>query len=206
MNPRSLGLRLTLFGALACAGCAGTLEDPSAFTTDGGVEATTTDGGGCPDIPTSVFQAICAASGCHSAADRVQNLDLQSAGAALRLVNVPAQGGGLLIDPSQPSQSVIYEKLTAMPPFGSRMPLGKAALDDGTLACVLAWVSMQTAVGAGSNPGESDGGGVDAGGTDAGGTDADGGAIGSTDAGAVDSGRVDAGPHDAGHADVVETG
>jgi hypothetical protein len=205
MNPLPSRHWLALFAALACAGCAGTLEDPSAFTTDGGAGGTTTDGGGCPDIPTSVFQGICATSGCHSAADRIQNLDLQSAGAASRLVNVPALGGGLLIDPNQPSQSVIYEKLTAMPPFGSRMPLGKPALDDGTLACVLAWVSMQTGVDAGSDLAATDAGGMDPG-TDAGGTDADGGVTGSTDAGGVDSGQVDARPGDAGHADVVETG
>jgi hypothetical protein len=187
MNLLPLRPRLALLVALACAGCPGTLGDPSAFTPGREQGATTTDAGGCPDIPTTVFP-VCASSGCHSAVDRVQNLDLQSAGVASRLVDVPAQGGGLLIDTDQPSQSVIYEKLTAAPPFGSRMPLGKPALGDDTLACVLAWVSVQTGASTGPDAGVTDAG-MDAGGSDAGGTDPDAGSIGSTGPG---------GPADAG--------
>ena len=78
-----------------------------------------------------------------SAAAKSQNLDLQSPGVAARLVGVAASGGGLLIDPTDPSQSVVYTKLTATPPFGSRMPLGMVPLDDAMLACVLSWVSQQ---------------------------------------------------------------
>ena len=73
----------------------------------------------------------------------MQGLDLESPGVQSRLVGMCAQGGGLLIDPAEPSRSVLYEKLTPTPPFGARMPLGKAPLDPVTLACVLAWVSAQ---------------------------------------------------------------
>jgi hypothetical protein len=39
-----------------------------------------------------------------------------------------------------PSSSVIYTKLLVTPPFGARMPTG-TALDDGTIECVLSWVT-----------------------------------------------------------------
>lgn len=128
---------------LACTGCPGTLDDPERFT-DGG-----TDGyASCGDVPTTVFQATCAQAGCHSTADKAQMLDLQSPNVATRLVNVcSTEGAGILLDPTSPSKSIIYTKLTAMPPSGARMPFGKTPLDDATIACVLAWVSTQTGPG-----------------------------------------------------------
>jgi hypothetical protein len=143
MCAAALGPVVLCLGS-AGIGCAGTLDDPSRFLGDGGRIANGDGGGGCPDIPSSVFATICAAAGCHSATDMVQGVDLQSPNVASRLVGVCARGGGFLVDPSHPSQSVVYAKLTIAPPFGSRMPLGKPTLDAATLACVLAWVSAQT--------------------------------------------------------------
>lgn len=134
---------------LGSGACAGTLDDPARFETqavsDGGVsDGGLTDGGGaCRDIPT-LFAQTCSTAGCHGTTDKVQGLDLQSSNVASRLVNVHAAGGGLLIDPTNPSQSVIYAKLTPTPPFGGRMPVGKP-LDSATIACVLSWVSGASA-------------------------------------------------------------
>jgi hypothetical protein len=125
---------------LTGAGCPGSLDDPARFLSGVGG-----DGSACPDIPTTVFVPICATAGCHTAADKIQGLDLQSPDAASRLVGACARGGGLLVDPANPSDSVVYTKLTFTPPFGSRMPLGKPPLDDATTACVLAWISAQNA-------------------------------------------------------------
>jgi hypothetical protein len=141
MRVAVLGPVVLCFGS-AGIGCAGTLDDPSRFRGDGG-RMVSIDGGGCPDIPSAMFATICATAGCHSTADMVQGLDLQSPDVASRLVGVCARGGGFLVDPSHPSQSVVYAKLTLAPPFGSRMPLGKPTLDAATLACVLEWVSAQ---------------------------------------------------------------
>ena len=128
--------------AFAGLGCPGTLDDPARFLIDA-EPAVGTDGNGCPDIPDGVFRGTCTSAGCHSAADKTQGLDLESPGAASRLVGACAFGGGLLIDPGQPSRSVVYTKVTIAPPFGSRMPLGKPPLDSKTIACVLSWVSAQ---------------------------------------------------------------
>jgi len=154
-------------------GCPGTLEDPARFIDlDGGNTGPSSSGAGsggssgsssnnCPDVPTAVFETNCTTAGCHTSATKVQGLDLQSPGVAQRLVGVMAtEGQGLLIDPSSPSSSVVYTKLTAMPPFGARMPLG-SMLDDATVACVLAWITQTVS----SSAGGSDGGAADGAGT-----------------------------------------
>jgi hypothetical protein len=141
----------------ACAGCPGTLEDPGRFADASDIDALTptsplqqdaasapgTDAASCPDVPTAIFETTCAKASCHDSKDKAQGLDLQSSGVASRLVGVQAtEGSGLLIDPTWPSRSILYEKLTTTPPFGARMPLS-GSLDDAAIACVLAWVTTE---------------------------------------------------------------
>jgi hypothetical protein len=132
----------------AAWGCPGTLDDPARFFVEAGVTEDASvsggDGGGeCPDVP-SLFARTCTAATCHSAGNKAQGLDLQSPNLDARLVGVAAsEGSGFLIDPSEPSKSVLYRKLTPTPPSGARMPLGAAPLDDATMACVLAWITGQ---------------------------------------------------------------
>jgi hypothetical protein len=172
---------IALAGILALtAGCPGTLDDPAAFI-DAAVGELTADGGAseaganCPDVPQAVFMPNCALAGCHDAQSKMQGLDLQSPDVASRLVGVPAtEGQGLLIDPSAPFNSVLYLKLTAMPPFGARMPLA-GKLDDATIACVLAWITEQANAAGGSDAGgDLDGGSTDAGQASEGGSTQDG--------------------------------
>jgi hypothetical protein len=153
-------LRAAMLGAVSlCLGCPGTLDDPSRFLPDGSAS-----GGGCPDVPSSVFTPKCALAGCHTSTDKIQGLDLQSPGVAGRLVGVCARGGGLLVDPVNASASVVYTKLTLAPPFGSRMPLGRAPLDEPTMACVLAWIAEQK--GSAAACGDDGGAGLDGAGGD----------------------------------------
>ena len=127
--------------AMACVACPSNLEDPGRFLLDGAASNPTT---GCGDITQTVFIPTCAMSACHSTATKQQGLDLESPDLLSRLVNVPStEGAGLLIDPSTPSASVLYTKVTATPPFGVRMPFNLPALDDATVACVLQWVTEQ---------------------------------------------------------------
>jgi hypothetical protein len=139
-------------------GCPGTLDDPARFVDAGAAGAADVSApvqgeeageagalGSCPDVPALLAQT-CTASTCHSASNKAQGLDLQSPDLAARLVGVPAtEGPGLLVDPSAPTKSVLYAKLTANPPFEARMPLGAAPLDAPTLACVLDWVTQTAA-------------------------------------------------------------
>ena len=143
----TLARTAALLTMLACARCAGTLDDPAAFTRAGpdagAADEATVDAATapqCPDVPTVLAQS-CGLGGCHDATTKAEALDLVSPGLVSRLVGVPAaEGVGLLVDPAAPSSSVLYTKLLAAPPFGARMPTG-SSLDDGTIQCVLAWIT-----------------------------------------------------------------
>jgi hypothetical protein len=164
----------------ALLGCPGTLDDPARFLGAVGnddapagdaelpevgalleVGVVSSDGASCPDVPQAIFRPNCTSAGCHNAQDKAQGLDLQSPDIGTRLVGVPArEGPGLLIDSSAPSSSVLYTKLTPRPPFGARMPL-TGALDDPTIACVLAWI-VHPATDAGSSARSHPDGGANA--------------------------------------------
>jgi hypothetical protein len=143
--------RVAFAFASACAAalvsaCAGTLDDPDRFR-DGGAptppaaEAAAGPASTCPPIETGVLAPKCASAGCHTATGGAGNLDLASPDVLGRLANKAATGGpGSLVVPGDPDKSVLYSKLTATPPFGSRMPLG-SNLDDATLACVHDWIA-----------------------------------------------------------------
>jgi hypothetical protein len=159
--------------ALIVPACAGTLSDREAFevaleeggaSEAGAFEAGTPTPGagasaspveassGCPDVPTSVFAAQCGLSGCHGANSPANGLDLVSPNVRARLLGHRASGGpGVLIDPGGNSNaSVLYLKLTSSPPFGARMPLAGAPLDDATMACVAAWIATPAATDSGA--------------------------------------------------------
>jgi hypothetical protein len=181
---------VTLTGLLVASfGCPGTLSDPARFTVATGNDAgfpgdadlpdagdPSSDGPSCPDVPEDIFLADCTSASCHDSQYEAQGLDLQSPNLAARLVGVPAtEGPGLLIDPTMPSGSVLYTKVTAAPPFGARMPIGAAPLESDEINCVLAWITQEAASGTSSFEGGTfddasgdSGGAEDAGGEDAG--------------------------------------
>jgi len=133
---RSFVLALAL--AVPLAGCPGSLDDPERFAGQFGLE-----GGVCPDVP-SFLATTCTAASCHAATAPAAGLDLASPGLYGRVSGKMASGGpGLIVDPSDPTSSVLYTKLQVPPPFGSRMPLVGAPLDDTTVACVLTWIETK---------------------------------------------------------------
>jgi hypothetical protein len=144
--------------AATIVGCAGTIEDPALFTSNptenaAAAPSTTASGSGCGDPTVSLFPSSCAAPGCHDSSIPQAGLDLQSPGLPGRLVGKMASGGpGVLIDPGgDPDKSVLYLKLTSMPPYGLQMPEIGQKLDDAEMACMRAWVSS-SATGGGSDP------------------------------------------------------
>jgi hypothetical protein len=153
-------------GVGAATGSVGGASGSAVDLPSGGVSAASGAGGGssvlgCPDVPQSIFLPTCASGPCHNSQTQAQHLDLQAPNLAMRLVGVPStEGPGLLIDPAAPSDSVLYTKLSVAPPFGARMPMGKTALDNEDIACVLAWITEQAsdggvAEGGGSTPSSS---------------------------------------------------
>jgi hypothetical protein len=133
--------------------CAGTLEDPERFAiggsptlpaaVDGSSSVQRGSDPACEATVVALFPARCAAAGCHSAMDKTAGLDLQSPDVRARLTGAAATGGpGILLDPGgDPEKSILYLKLTPMPPFGAQMPLTGAKLDETALACVAQWIS-----------------------------------------------------------------
>ena len=138
-------IRRFVFALAVCAfasGCPAALDDPAAFeSVEGGSSAAAAT---CPDIPTQIFATSCAQSGCHASAAPAASLDLQSPGVAARLVGVkPAlcASSAALVDPSNPDQSLLYEKLGPSPPCGARMPLTGHYLSDSDTSCVRSWIA-----------------------------------------------------------------
>jgi hypothetical protein len=142
--PRAVHAALAALAACALAiplaGCPGELADPGRFVDGGGGGGGTGGGSTCPDTPT-FLATTCIGSGCHGSDAPVEGLDLQSSGVFTRLSGKKAMGGpGMLIDPTDPTKSVLYLKLLNPPPFGSRMPLVGTPLSDAQVACVLSWI------------------------------------------------------------------
>ncbi|GAC1351126.1 MAG: hypothetical protein NVS3B20_21750 [Polyangiales bacterium] len=155
-------------------GCPGSLDEPDRFR-----DAAGGGGGGeggpvdpC-DVPAKILKPKCAtSSGCHSAADKTEGLDLESPGLKARLVDhplftgagaiTPKPAGAVLIHKSGDlSKSMFWLKLVAPPltaaPYGSPMPLTGGKLNESDLTCVKNWVAQGDGTGGGG------GGGGDAG-------------------------------------------
>jgi len=90
----------------------------------------------CPNID-QVLLTSCGASTCHNGVDKAGALDLLSPGVGARLVGVQGLAGGLLVDPANPTQSVMVQRLA--PTAAGRMPPAEP-FDDGQRACFLSWI------------------------------------------------------------------
>lgn len=168
-----LAFGVSLLLGAAIAGCPpGSLEDPERFL-DGG------PGGGsatCPtgyDVPSDLFAKKCVDL-CHDDSDPDGALDLKSADPASRMIGVPSSDGDcatrLLIDPANPEQSFLIEKLTSKSPqCGDQMPdtLTKATASE--IECVRQWVYGLVGSGTDSGAGGSAGAAGSGGTTDSGG-------------------------------------
>jgi len=144
---------MALFGVGACPG---TLADTEQFLVDATSDATADDSGvgagpdggnvadSCGDVPTRIFQAQCGNAGCHGTGATQEGLDLVSPGLTTRVVGVSGKGcSGLLANPSQPEVSLLYTKLSAQPPCGAQMPIGRSPLGSADVTCVLKWIAAQ---------------------------------------------------------------
>ncbi|MES1185804.1 MAG: hypothetical protein ABUL60_18470 [Myxococcales bacterium] len=153
---------LWLVAAATCAlsGCPGELSNKADFeayaATHGDAGAPTNEAGtsavtagsastsGCGDVVTRIFVPTCSGTGCHGATAPQQDLDLVSPGLAARVVGVQAkQCLQVLVDPANPEQSLMYQKLLTKPACGAQMPLARPALSGADISCVRDWIAAQ---------------------------------------------------------------
>lgn len=113
--------------------------------------------GGC-DAPTMVFRTAtgCAMTNCHDSSVVQSGLDLSVADPFPALVGKTTdQTGvgsacqantGVIVDPQNPSMSLLYTKISVSPPCGAPMPFPLGPTDNGTAAaCVLDWIEANLA-------------------------------------------------------------
>ena len=149
-DPSAWSWRLA-FGALSLlAGCPGTLADKELYEAalDGARPPNGADGsadaGPCGDVVERIFVPTCGGSGCHGTSAPQQDLDLVSPGLASRVVGVAGKGCSVVLaDPANPEGSLMYQKLSPIPPCGAPMPLARPPLSRADVACVLAWIAAQ---------------------------------------------------------------
>jgi hypothetical protein len=137
MRARAIsGVLLCATTCLAVSGCPGELDDPQRFQGAGLVA--------CDVRINELFTKTCSTAGCHSGDQPAQGLDLVSPGVEERLIGVTPTGAGcsgVLVDPKNPIQSLLYSKLTELPPCGVPMPFGGGRLSARDLECMRTWIA-----------------------------------------------------------------
>ncbi len=92
-------------------------------------------------IQDTILTPLCA--GCHAGASAPVGLRLDSANAYAALVNVPSVQVSSLrrVNPGDPTNSYLLQKLEGRSAVGSRMPLGGAPVSQAALDLVRGWIA-----------------------------------------------------------------
>ena len=92
------------------------------------------------NIQARIFTPICTA--CHIGAGAPQGLRLDEANAFNDLVNVSAQevGGLLRVDPFNPEDSYLVQKIEGTASVGAQMPFGGPPLPDEDIVLIRDWI------------------------------------------------------------------
>ncbi|MGI9232102.1 MAG: hypothetical protein ACR2RD_00590 [Woeseiaceae bacterium] len=103
---------------------------------------TPTSGVTLADIQASVFTPSCATSGCHSGSSPPQNLRLDDGFSLGNLVGVPSGEVPTInrVEPGDPDNSYLVQKIEGTAAVGSRMPLGGAALSSDLIDDIRQWI------------------------------------------------------------------
>jgi hypothetical protein len=89
-----------------------------------------------------VFTPTCAVSGCHSGAGAPQGLRLDASTSYAMLVDVAStQTGTLRVDPGNPDDSYLIQKLEGGAAVGGQMPLGRTPLTQATIDVIRQWIT-----------------------------------------------------------------
>jgi len=100
------------------------------------------------EIQDTVFTPIC--TQCHIGANAPQGLRLDAANSYAMLVNVASSEvpGLLRVNPGNPDQSYIVQKISGTAAVGGRMPLGQAALPQDRIDLIRQWIAAGAPLGA----------------------------------------------------------
>jgi hypothetical protein len=95
------------------------------------------------EIQANVFTPTCAVSGCHSGAGAPQGLRLDEVNSYGLLVDVASTEvpSVLRVDPGDPDNSYLVQKLEGTAAAGDRMPLGGAPLPQTTIDIIRQWIT-----------------------------------------------------------------
>ncbi|MFL5320088.1 MAG: hypothetical protein ACJ790_10575 [Myxococcaceae bacterium] len=135
--------------SIAMLGCPGSLENPERFL-DGGTDAGSSGGYVCPSanlkVKTALINVKCGNAGCHDANTQSGGLDLASANAPERLVNIPSAGcaGKTLVTADG---GFLIEKIHPSPQCGVQMPSG-SSLSATEQQCLVEWAAHISSGGA----------------------------------------------------------
>jgi hypothetical protein len=161
MRTDRIVLALLGLGLIAAvSGCPGSLDNKAdfadaSFTTSNASGSTGTGSvDPCGDVPADILAAQCGGSGCHGTKNPQNGLDLESPDVAKRVVGVASKlCPGILANPSDPENSIMYTKLLETNVCNARMPLARPALSQKEIDCVKTWIANQgsgTSTGAGA--------------------------------------------------------
>jgi hypothetical protein len=132
----------------ALSGCAANLEEPDKY--DIVINGETT---GLPCDWNKLMTKSCWGIGCHGSDTPAAMLDLQTAGAESRVLDVAAShadildgsdvncmAGELRVDSANPENSLMLKKVEGRHTCGSKMPVSPRMVDANDIACIRAWV------------------------------------------------------------------
>ena len=85
-----------------------------------------------------IFQNTCATSGCHDSGTQESGVNLSSYQNALDSEGIQYQA--LVINPGNPDESPLVDKIEPNPEIGQRMPLGRNPLSQTNIDSVRAWI------------------------------------------------------------------
>lgn len=95
------------------------------------------------EIQSNVFAPNCAVSGCHQGAGAPQGLRLEEANSYGMLVDTPSSQQPTIdrVEPGDPDNSYLIQKLEGTAATGQQMPLNAAALSQTTIDTIRQWIT-----------------------------------------------------------------
>jgi mono/diheme cytochrome c family protein len=85
-----------------------------------------------------IFSGNCATSGCHDSSTQQNGVNLSSYDAVMNSEGL--QYGRAIVDPGNPENSPIVDKIEPNPEFGVRMPENADPLSDAEIDSIRAWI------------------------------------------------------------------